>query len=42
MSVVIGVIVLIVKILTYPTRAGMGITQYLQILELLNALIVHQ
>lgn len=28
MSVAIGVIVLIVKTLTYPTKGGMGLTQY--------------
>lgn len=42
MSVVIGVIALIVKMSAYPMKAGMGLTQYLRNLELLNALIVHQ
>ena len=40
--VVIGVIALIVKMSACPTKAGMGLTQYLRNLELLSVLIVHQ
>lgn len=42
MFVVIGVIALIVRIITCPTKAGMDFTRYLQNLELLSALIARQ